>query len=309
MPAIRRREKNGVMCGVYWKCSPKVIGICSVSPGIEARANVKQMLPLQGSDYIAVLPIGYEKRLIFRVFFNGCLHFAFVFRFALIVENLTAQSTECHRGIGGGLTFWHILCVQKTGSNVKPSSCFADVADQMVRWNKQSAECGVRSEECGVWKIRSVENEECGKCVENFNFPFKFPILVMSMLSVVNIYKYIYMRGNEWQACTDSLCGFCGPPRITTLNYIFALTRALRELPLFVWYCRRFQINRFFGGLFWFRWPMYRGLGCDGGGLFSVPISSFCMSSIRWSFRMSLSVLQRNSGVLGGVMSISSFSP
>ena len=39
----------------------------------------------------------------------------------------------------------------------------------------------------------SVENTECRKCVENFNFPFQFPILVMSMPSVVNIYKYIYI--------------------------------------------------------------------------------------------------------------------
>ena len=30
--------------------------------------------------------------------------------------------------------------------------------------------------------MRSVENEECRKCVENFNFPFQFPILVMSMI-------------------------------------------------------------------------------------------------------------------------------
>jgi len=28
----------------------------------------------------------------------------------------------------------------------------------------ENAECGVRSAECGVWKIRSVENAECGKC-------------------------------------------------------------------------------------------------------------------------------------------------
>ena len=31
----------------------------------------------------------------------------------------------------------------------------------------RSAECGVRSAECrkcGVWKMRSVENAECGKC-------------------------------------------------------------------------------------------------------------------------------------------------
>jgi len=32
--------------------------------------------------------------------------------------------------------------------------------------------------------MRSVENKECRKCVENFNFPFS--ILVMSMLSVKN---------------------------------------------------------------------------------------------------------------------------
>ena len=39
----------------------------------------------------------------------------------------------------------------------------------------------MRGAECGVWKMRGVENEECGKCgvwkmriVENFNFPFQF---------------------------------------------------------------------------------------------------------------------------------------
>ena len=26
-----------------------------------------------------------------------------------------------------------------------------------------------------------MRSAECGKCVENFNFPFQFPILVMSM--------------------------------------------------------------------------------------------------------------------------------
>ena len=38
------------------------------------------------------------------------------------------------------------------------------------------------SAECGVRKMRSAENAECRKCVENFNFPFQFPILVMSMI-------------------------------------------------------------------------------------------------------------------------------
>ena len=28
----------------------------------------------------------------------------------------------------------------------------------------ENAECGVRSAECGVWKMRSMENAECGKC-------------------------------------------------------------------------------------------------------------------------------------------------
>ena len=32
--------------------------------------------------------------------------------------------------------------------------------------------CGKR----GVWKMRSVENAGCGKCVENFNFPFQYVI-------------------------------------------------------------------------------------------------------------------------------------
>ena len=70
-----------------------------------------------------------------------------------------------------------------------------------VRWIMRSAECGVwkmksvENAECGkcgvwkmrsvenvecgkceVWKMRSVDNVECGKCVQNFNFPFFFPI-------------------------------------------------------------------------------------------------------------------------------------
>ena len=35
-----------------------------------------------------------------------------------------------------------------------------------VKWKTRSAECGVRSAKCGkrgVWKMRSVENAECGK--------------------------------------------------------------------------------------------------------------------------------------------------
>ena len=31
-------------------------------------------------------------------------------------------------------------------------------------WDDLSGKSRVRSAECGVWKIRSVENEECGKC-------------------------------------------------------------------------------------------------------------------------------------------------
>ena len=31
----------------------------------------------------------------------------------------------------------------------------------------------VENAECGVW---SVENAGCGKCVENFNFPFQYVI-------------------------------------------------------------------------------------------------------------------------------------
>ena len=36
--------------------------------------------------------------------------------------------------------------------------------------------------------MRSVENAECGKCVENFNFPFQFPI-PMRKNSVLTIKK------------------------------------------------------------------------------------------------------------------------
>ena len=39
----------------------------------------------------------------------------------------------------------------------------SDLTD-LVRWIMPSAECGVRSAECGVWKTWSVENAECGKC-------------------------------------------------------------------------------------------------------------------------------------------------
>ena len=28
----------------------------------------------------------------------------------------------------------------------------------------------------GVWKMRSVENAGCEKCVQNFNFPFQYVI-------------------------------------------------------------------------------------------------------------------------------------
>ena len=66
-----------------------------------------------------------------------------------------------------------------------------------------------------------------------------------------------------------------------------------------------------FCGPFLFCWLVYRGRGCDGGGLFSVSVFSFCMSwpSSTWSFIRSLSVSRRSSGVLGGEMSVSSLSP
>ena len=44
-------------------------------------------------------------------------------------------------------------------------------------FNENSLALGsVENEECGVWKMRGVENAECGKCVENFNFPSHFVI-------------------------------------------------------------------------------------------------------------------------------------
>ena len=49
----------------------------------------------------------------------------------------------------------------------------------MVGWKTRSAGCGVRSVEneecgkCGLWKVRSVENAECGNDVEHFNFNMK----------------------------------------------------------------------------------------------------------------------------------------
>ena len=51
--------------------------------------------------------------------------------------------------------------------------------------NAKCEKCGawkmrsVKNVGCGkyeVWKMWGVENMECGKCVENFNFPFQFPI-------------------------------------------------------------------------------------------------------------------------------------
>ena len=36
----------------------------------------------------------------------------------------------------------------------------------------ENEECG----KCGVWKMRSLENAECEKCVDNFDFPFHFPV-------------------------------------------------------------------------------------------------------------------------------------
>ena len=47
-------------------------------------------------------------------------------------------------------------------------------------WKTRSVE-NAECRKCGVWKMRGVENAECGnagcgKCVENFNFPFHFPI-------------------------------------------------------------------------------------------------------------------------------------
>ena len=52
-----------------------------------------------------------------------------------------------------------------------------------VRWIMRSAECGVRSVEneecgkCGVWKMRSVENEECVLLIFN---SFVFSLLIIS---------------------------------------------------------------------------------------------------------------------------------
>ena len=40
---------------------------------------------------------------------------------------------------------------------------------------------GVENGGCGKWgvrKMRSVENAGCEKCVDNFNFPFHFPVAV-----------------------------------------------------------------------------------------------------------------------------------
>ena len=42
---------------------------------------------------------------------------------------------------------------------------FLAVTAARVGW--KSAECGVRSAECGkrgVWKLRSMDNAECGEC-------------------------------------------------------------------------------------------------------------------------------------------------
>ena len=52
--------------------------------------------------------------------------------------------------------------VRSAECGVRSAECGVRSAECGVR----SAECGVRSAECrkcGVWKMRSVENEECGK--------------------------------------------------------------------------------------------------------------------------------------------------
>ena len=48
--------------------------------------------------------------------------------------------------------------------------------------------------------MRSVENAECGKCVENFNFPFQFPIPMLKN-SVLTIKKIMIKNKSKKRRC------------------------------------------------------------------------------------------------------------
>ena len=57
--------------------------------------------------------------------------------------------------------------LQECVEDDKDQSSSVKKAFGVFRWILRSAECGVRSAECGrcgVWKMRSVENAECRKC-------------------------------------------------------------------------------------------------------------------------------------------------
>ena len=102
-------------------------------------------------------------------------------------ELLVANLKECGVAENGVALLRN--CLSGRSQRIKLGNKFSSW--KPVRWKMRSAEnagcgkCGVwkmRSVEnakcgkCAVWKMRSVENAECGKCVENFNFPFQFPI-------------------------------------------------------------------------------------------------------------------------------------
>ena len=96
---------------------------------------------------------------------------------------------------------------------VYPNYCASSVT---VRCNKifvypngsvENAECGVRSAECGVWKVRSVESTECGKCgvwkvrsEENFNFLFQFQFSI-SISGEMRRNSVLTIRKNAMNHC------------------------------------------------------------------------------------------------------------
>ena len=66
------------------------------------------------------------------------------------------------------------MCLMWKGALIDGSVDYEECGVWKVR-SVESAECG----KCGVWKMWSVENEECGKCgVWKMRRKFQFSILI-----------------------------------------------------------------------------------------------------------------------------------
>ena len=61
-------------------------------------------------------------------------------------------------------------------------------------WKERSAECGKR----GVWKMRSVENAECGKCDLQFDKKVTTRLNANRWNVIVNQFSFILM---EYKLC------------------------------------------------------------------------------------------------------------